>query len=101
MDGRATFVFDGDGEDLLTWKAADPAAARRIWGSKTERRRLSTFAEEFFRRLAARLPGPMLLRKGALHRLVRLVDPATIPLEVKDKLDLLAQLFEHPPPVGS
>ena len=91
-------VFDGRGPDLDTWKTASPDAARLIWEARTERVKLSDFAEEFFRRLAARLGHAMLLRKGELHRLVRFVDPASIPPEVGEKLDLLKTLFEHAHP---
>ena len=40
----------------------------------------------------------MLLGKGDLHRLVRFVDPASIPPEVGEKLDLLKTLFERAHP---
>lgn len=86
-------VFDGVASDFDVWKQASPELARVLWEAKTERRKLSTFAEEFFRRLAARIGGPMLLKKGELHRLIELVDPTTIAPEVGEKLDLLADLF--------
>lgn len=86
-------VFDGDESEFKTWRASSPDAARLIWNAKTERLKLSAFAEEFFRRLSAKLGGPMLLRKGELHRLVAFVAPETIPLEVSEKLDLLQILF--------
>lgn len=86
-------VFDGDEREFETWRASSRDAERLIWNAKTERRKLSTFAEEFFRRLSAKLGGPMLLRKGELHRLVAFVAPETIPLEVSEKLDLLQNLF--------
>ena len=66
-----------------------------IWDTKTERLKMSDFAEEFFRRLAKRLGHAMLLRKGELHQLVPLSDPASISGEVRDKLDLLQNLFQH------
>ena len=93
-------VFDGREPDLDTWKTANADAARLIWEARTERVKLSDFAEEFFRRLAARLGHAMLLRKGDLHRLVRFVDPASIPREVGEKLDLLKTLFERAHPGG-
>lgn len=37
--------------------------------------------------------GGLLLRKGELHRLVALVAPQTIAAEVREKLDLLAEVF--------
>ena len=91
-------VFDGREEDLATWKAARADAARLLWEARTERVKLSDFAEEFFRRLAERLGHAMLLRKGELHQLVRFVDPASIPAEVSEKLDLLEALFDHAHP---
>jgi hypothetical protein len=36
---------------------------------------------------------PMLMRKGELHRLVKLVDPKNISREVVEKLDLLNALL--------
>ncbi len=60
-----------------------------IWNSKTERLKMSDFAEEFFRRLAQRLGHAMLLRKGELHRLVAYAEPTSIPAEVSEKLNLL------------
>ena len=91
-------VFGGRAEDFDTWKSAGVDAARLLWEAKTERVKLSDFAEEFFRRLAQRLGHAMLLRKGELHRLVRFVDPAAIPAEVLTKLDLLKALFDHATP---
>ena len=91
-------VFDGRDADFDTWKTARADAARLLWEARTERVKLSDFAEEFFRRLAERLGHAMLLRKGELHQLVRFVDPASIPAEVSEKLDLLEALFDHAHP---
>lgn len=87
-------VFGGKAPDLATWKGLDKNAARLLWEARTERIKLSDLAEEFFRRLADRTGQAMLLRKGDLNQLVAFVDPATIPEEVREKLDLLAGLFE-------
>jgi hypothetical protein len=87
-------VFGGSQSDFDTWRSSSPDAARLIWEAKTERLKLSSFAEEFFRRLAGRIGIPMLMRKGELHRLVELVEPALLPQEVFEKLDLLKALFE-------
>lgn len=38
-------VFDGLQRDFLTWKALDPPAARLLWEARTERLKLSEFAE--------------------------------------------------------
>lgn len=86
-------VFESIGADFQAWRQAPPDAARIVWEAKTQRLKLSTFAEEFFRRLAVKLGGGMLLTKGELHRLITLVDPKTIAVEVSEKLDLLQALF--------
>lgn len=91
-------TFDGREEDLATWKNAGPDAARLLWQARTERLKLSDFAEEFFRRLANETGHAMLLRKGELHRLARFVHPSSIPPEVSEKLELLKGLFERAHP---
>ena len=91
-------VFDGVDADFHAWKNASAEVVRVLWDAKTERRKLSTFAEEFFRRLAQRLGGPMLLTKGSLHRLMSVVDPKLLPAEVSDVMDLVAELFSHATP---
>ena len=88
-------IFDMVEADLIAWQQAAAEVARIVWEAKTERFKLSSFAEEFFRRLAQRLGGPMLLKKGELHRLVALAPVKAIPAEVGDKLTLLATLFAH------
>jgi hypothetical protein len=86
-------VFDGARADFEAWRHANPELSHVLWEAKTERRKLSTFAEAFFRRLAERLGGDLLLRKGELHRLIRGVQPAALSAEVKEKLDLLWEIF--------
>ena len=86
-------VFESIEADFQAWKQAPPEAARIVWEAKTQRLKLSTFAEEFFRRLAGHVGGSMLLTKGELHRLMAVVDPKTIAAEVSEKLDLLHGLF--------
>ena len=88
-------VFDDNQSDFTTWRDANEDVKRLLWEAQTQRLKLSDFAEEFFRRLAHKLGHAMLLRKGELHRLVHFVDPATIPKEVSEKLDLLQKLFEQ------
>jgi predicted ATPase len=87
------FVFDSDAADFQRWKHADSEMAHMLWKAQTERRKLSAFAEEFFRRLAEKLTGRMLLTKGELHQLAPYANPHNIPAEVNEKLDLLAALF--------
>jgi hypothetical protein len=86
-------VFDGNQADFSVWREASFETARVIWESKTEQRKLSVFAEEFFRRLSRKTGGAMLLKKGELHRLIQFVRPEMISNEVRQKLDLLERLF--------
>jgi len=87
-------IFDSLEADFQAWKQAPSEAARVVWEAKTQRFKLSTFAEDFFRQLAARVGGGMLLKKGELHQLVAYVDPKAIATEVSEKLDLLKKLFK-------
>lgn len=91
-------IFESMQADFLTWKNAPTEAARIVWEAKTQHRKLSAFAEEFFRRLSRKLNSSMLLKKGELHRLVALVEPTTIPAEVSEKLNLVQELFESANP---
>ena len=86
-------VFGGLETDFKPWKSAPPELSRIIWESTTKQIKLSTFAEEFFRRLAGKLGRPMLLRKGELHRLVPFADVKNIPQEVAQKLDALVSVL--------
>ena len=86
-------VFGGREQDFALWKAADEATGRLLWDARTERLKLSTFGEGFFRRLADGLGHAMLLRKGDLYRLVDYLPVDRVPDEVSEKLDLLAALF--------
>ena len=87
-------VFDDNEEDYRAWRDLPFEAARLVWEAKTERRKLSTVAEAFFRKLARILGGAMLLTKGELHRLVAYADlSAGAKAEVRSKLDLLAEVF--------
>lgn len=88
-------VFDGNDADYQAWQQSPPEAARLVWEVKTERRKLSGMAEEFFRALAEALGSQMLLTKGELHRLVPHADLSqTAEREVRDKLDMLKTLFD-------
>lgn len=86
-------VFAGSTQDFGEFVQAPAGAARLVWEARTERTKLSEFAEEFFRRLAARSGGQMLLTKGQLHNLVTYADRASIPAEVTEKLNLLEKVF--------
>lgn len=88
-------IFGGSQENYKTWADAPLDAARLIWDARTERQKLSIVAESFFRRLKQKVGGGMLLTKGELHRLIALSELTTAAMdEVREKLDLLQQLFE-------
>lgn len=91
-------LFDGEAADFDAWKQATAPVARVLWEAKTQRQKLSTFAEDFFRRLAHQLGGQMLLKKGELHRLVDLVAVESLSSEIQEKLDLLYDLFSQSTP---
>jgi hypothetical protein len=57
-------IFDSIAADFQTWKNSPTDAARLVWEARTARLKLSTFAEEFFRRLRDKLHEPMLLKKA-------------------------------------
>ena len=86
-------VFGGEEDNFNTWKSAQTDQSRLIWETSTKLIKMSTFAEEYFRRLSDRLDRPMLLRKGQLHRLVEIVDAKSISHEVVEKLDALKMLL--------
>lgn len=86
-------VFGGAEADYETYRTSPADVARLLWNAKTERQKLSDFAEEFFRRLAGRFEHAMLLTKGELHQLVSFADPQFISAEVSEKLMLLEELF--------
>lgn len=93
-------VFEGQKADFQLWLDSPEAARRLIWDAKTQATKLSALAEEFFRRLAQKIGGGMLLTKGELHKLVELVDPDTLVPEVREKLDFLQILFEVAGPLS-
>ena len=86
-------VFNGVSGDFEEYQNSPSGASRIVWEARTERLKLSDFAEEFFRQLASRIGGQMLLTKGELHNLVSQVDVASIPAEVVEKLNLLEGIF--------
>ncbi len=88
-------IFPGAADDYRVWKSSAIDARRLIWEAKTQAVKLSSFAEEFFRRLKDRTGVEMLLTKGEFHQLVASVDPSGIPREVLERLELVADLFEH------
>ena len=94
-DVVSRLVFDNAADDYAEWQKSNAAAARLIWEAKTERRKLSALAEEFFRELANKLNSPMLLKKGEFHQLVPFAELSNgAEAEVCEKLNELNRLFE-------
>ena len=87
-------IFDGSTEDLENYNKADASTRKTLWRAQTQNRKLSEFAEEFFRRLAAKTGTPMFWRKGSLHELVALCDVADLNGEIKEKLDAMEALLK-------
>ena len=87
-------VFDGSQEDLANYNRADSSTQKTLWRAQTQTRKLSVFAEEFYRRLAVRTAAPMICRKGGLHELVALCEASDLNGEVKAKLDALLALLK-------
>ncbi len=82
-------VFSGSRTDFDTWLNLDPVAKRLLWQKSTERIKLSSLAETFFRELAAHLGTPMMLRKSSLYEMINHMEPSQIDAEVVEKLDAL------------
>lgn len=86
-------VFDGSAEDFANYQRVDPSTRKTLWRAQTQTKKLSLFAEGFFRRLAVETGAPMLARKGSLHELVTICEVADLNGEVREKLDAVARLL--------
>lgn len=86
-------IFAENPEDLETYQRADESTRKAFWRAQTQHLKLSTFAEEYFRRIGAATATPMLLNKGSLHELIEACDPADLNGDVKEKLDALMDLL--------
>lgn len=86
-------IFDGSKEDLANYERADESTRKTIWRAQTQRRKLSAFAEEYFRLLALVTGTPMAYTKSGLHDLVARCDAAELNGEVKEKLDAIVSLL--------
>ena len=86
-------VFDGNAEDFANYHKLDASTRKTLWRAQTQNKKLSLFAEEFYRRLANETGTRMLARKGDLHTLVALCDPAELNGEVREKLDAMQRLL--------
>jgi hypothetical protein len=86
-------IFDGNDADYSNYSAANPATQSTIWRAQTQTKKLSVFAEEFFRRVAEATGCSMLLRKRDLYRLVERQPSDSIDPDVNLKLDAIHQLL--------
>ncbi|MEB3156604.1 MAG: AAA family ATPase, partial [Cyanobacteriota bacterium] len=82
------------------YAAANPTTRSLIWRGMTQSKKLSLFAEDFFRRIAAATGSPMLLRKTDLYRLIELQSPGEIDPEVTEKLDAVQSLLQRQDETG-
>lgn len=87
-------VFDGSDDDLAAYWSADTQQKNLIWRTATERLKLSDFAEEFFRQIAARTGTSMLLKKARLFELIGHKSMVELNGEVREKLDALQELLQ-------
>jgi len=86
-------IFDGNTLDLDNYVRADSSIRKTLWRAQTKRRKLSDFAEEYFRRFAEATGTPMLFRKGSLHELIPFCDSSEFNGEVKEKLNALHRMI--------
>jgi energy-coupling factor transporter ATP-binding protein EcfA2 len=87
-------IFDGNESDYANYQAANPATQATLWRAQTQTKKLSLFAEAYFRHLANETGGPIMLRKRDLYRLIERCDLNSIDLEVVDKLDTIYRLVQ-------
>jgi hypothetical protein len=86
-------VFDGSAEDFANYQKLDASTRKTLWRAQTQNKKLSLFAEEFYRCLAKETGTRMLARKGDLHELVTLCDLTDLNGEVREKLDAMQRLL--------
>ena len=87
-------IFDGSQQDLDNYNKADSSTRKTLWRAQTQNRKLSDFAEEFFRRLSEKTATKMLYRKGNLHGLVAFCETADLNGEIREKLDAVEALLK-------
>jgi ABC-type branched-subunit amino acid transport system ATPase component len=88
-------VFDGNQQDFTNYQKANHSTRKTLWRAQTQSKKLSLFAEEFYRQLAEVTGTRMLARKGELHSLVVLCDSSELNGEVREKLDALLSLLKR------
>jgi predicted ATPase len=86
-------VFDNEQADFEIYRKSDASTRKTLWRAQTQGRKLSSFAEAFFERLAEATGSRVLIRKGGFHELVAVCDPTELNGEVTQKLDALQHLL--------
>jgi len=89
-------IFDNSQDDFENYSQANASTQNTIWRAQTQTRKLSLFAEEFFRRCARATGTPILLRKGDFYQLIRSQPIASIDPEITEKLDAILELLRVP-----
>jgi ABC-type branched-subunit amino acid transport system ATPase component len=89
-------IFDNNQADFENYSQANTSTQNTIWRAQTQTRKLSLFAEEFFRRCATATGTPIPLRKGDLYQLIHGQPIASIDPEIIEKLDAILDLLTVP-----
>lgn len=89
-------IFDNNQADFENYSQANTSTQNTIWRAQTQTRKLSLFAEEFFRRCATATGTPIPLRKGDLYQLIHGQPIASIDPEITEKLDAILDLLTVP-----
>jgi ABC-type branched-subunit amino acid transport system ATPase component len=86
-------IFDGNQADFENYLQANASTKSTIWRAQTQTRKLSLFAEEFFRRCARATGAPIPLRKGDFYQLISRCSITSIDPEISEKLDAILELL--------
>ncbi|MEB3169154.1 MAG: AAA family ATPase [Synechococcaceae cyanobacterium] len=86
-------IFDHNQADFENYSKANSSTQNTIWRAQTQTKKLSLFAEEFFRRCAAATGTAIALRKGDFYQLISRQPLASIDPEISEKLDAILGLL--------
>jgi hypothetical protein len=87
-------IFDSIDSDFANYQAANTATQATLWRAQTQTKKLSLFAENYFRHLANATGCQIMLRKRDLYRLIERCDINSIDREVVEKLDAIYRLVQ-------
>ena len=86
-------IFDDNQADFENYSQANSSTQNTIWRAQTQAKKLSLFADEFFRRCAAATATAIALRKGDFYQLISRQPIASIDPEISEKLDAIFELL--------